>query len=265
MRQTRLVFFAIMGIAVTVIFMGRLVGIDPFTSRLVSATPAAVYPRPTQSLERGSASLPDIRAIPSETPLVAEVRDVFPIHTSIGSVYFIGEIVNTGTLPIAKPETIISLLDASGKRLAFQTGYTIHDVIQPGQTVPVAVLFTDPPSIWQGFEVFLQAKPATGREFMGYTDFRVESDALTKEEQGYYVISGEMKNTGIAKAEFIQAVVALYGQDKKLVGMGSSYVEEGKLDPSASSSFSVRVINVLAPPASYRIQFVGHAKPAATS
>ena len=70
-------------------------------------------------LERGSASLPDIRALPSETPLAAEVRDVMPVYTSIGSVYFIGEIVNTGTRPIAKPETIISLLDASGKRHRF--------------------------------------------------------------------------------------------------------------------------------------------------
>jgi hypothetical protein len=197
--------------------------------------------------------------------MIAEVRDVFPVYTSIGSVYFIGEIVNTGDLPIAKPETIISLLDDSGKRIAFQTGYTVHDVIQPKQIVPVAVLFTDPPPTWQSFEVFLQAKTATGNEFMAYTDFQAAKDSLSKDDRGYYAVSGEVKNTGTSKAEFVQAVVALYGQDQKLVGMGSAYVEESKLDPNASASFSVRVINVIAPPVSYRVQFVGHAKPVASS
>lgn len=266
MRQTRLVFFVIIGIAILIVITSRLMGIQTFLIRGISTIPTAgPYPRPTQMMERGSASLPDTRAVPSETPLVAVVRDVMPVHTSIGSVYFIGEIVNTGTLPIAKPETIISLLDASGKRIAFQTGYTVHDVIQPKQIVPVAVLFTDPPPTWQNFEVFLQAKQATGNEFMAYTSFRAVEESLAKGDHGYYVVSGEVKNTGTGKAEFVQAVVALYGQDQKLVGMGSAYLEESKLDPDASSSFFVRVMNVIAPPVSYRVEFVGHAKAVSSS
>ena len=257
MRRTRLVFFFIVAVTAAIVLTSRLV---------ITVKPADPGPTPvgspvsTPSLERGSARLPDLRRLPSEEPLSAVVQDVVPVRTSIGSVHFIGEIRNTGKRPIAKPETIISLLDAQGNRLLFETGYTIHDVLLPDASIPVVVLFTDPPPEWSSFEVFLQAEEVSGREFMSYIDLTPTDAGIGRDEFADYVLTGEVQNTGELRAEFVQAVVSLYGEHKHIVGAGSAYVDHSKLEPGERSPFTVRVMNVMAPVYSYRLQFVGHAK-----
>jgi len=109
--------------------------------------------------------------------------------------------------------------------------------------------------------VFLQVEAPTGREFTAYADFAYQEATISRDEFGYYVVSGVVQNSGSSRAEFIQAVVSLYGQDKKIVGMGSAYLEQSKLDSGESSSFVVRIMKVAAPVTFYRLQFVGHAKP----
>ena len=257
MRRTRLVFFVIVALAAAVVLTSRLaITVKPANP---DPTPAGT-PASPPSLERGSAKLPDLRRLPSEEPLSATVRDVVPVHTSIGSVHFIGEILNTGSRPIAKPETIISLLDAQGNRLLFETGYTVHDVLPPNETIPVVVLFTDPPPEWSAFEVFLQAEEITGREFMAYIDLIATEAEIGRDEFADYVLTGEVQNTGEKRSDFVQVVVSLYGEHKHMVGVGSAYVAQSKMEPGDRSPFTVRVMNVAAPVYSYRLQFVGHAK-----
>ncbi len=122
MRSTRLAFFGIIGIAVAVVIASRWSDLGPLFERAIAVSaPAAssVTQMPPGTTERGEAKLASMKAVPSEVPLSAEVRDMVPVHTSIGSVYFVGEIINTGQDAVAKPEAIIALLDAEGKRLAF--------------------------------------------------------------------------------------------------------------------------------------------------
>jgi len=256
MRHTRLAFFIIIGLAAIIVIAGRWASIVQPAIQMARTDPATATP----ISQRQSAELPDLRKLPSEEPLLVQVRDVIPVHTSIGSVYFVGQIINMGRRAIAKPEVIISLQDERGNRLRFETGYPVHDVVPPGDSVPVTVLFTDPPPEWQSFEVFIQAKPATGREFMAYTDFSWDKAKVSQDEFSYFAFSGRVTNVGQATAEFVQVVISLYDQDDKIVGMGSAHVEHSKLGPGESSPFSVRVMNVVAPAASYRLQFVGHAR-----
>lgn len=259
MRRPRLVFFVILGIMLTILLFSHWQRVVELS---VAPTATAVsHPLPTPSQGRSSALLPSVRSASPEDALSAEVRDVLPLRTSIGAVYFVGEIVNTGNRPIAKPETIISLLDAEGRRLAFETGYTVQDIVMPGETVPVTVIFSDPPETWGTFEVFLQAKASTGREFMAYTAFASDDTTISRDDNGYYVLSGTVQNTGESRAEFIQAVASLYDGDGKIVGVGSAYLEQSKLDAGEQSTFTLRVTNLAAPPVYYRMQFVGHAKP----
>lgn len=259
MRRTRLVFFAIVAVAAAIILTSRLM----ITVKPADPEPTLVAGDVTMTisdLERGHALLPDLRRSASEQPLKAAVQDVVPILTSLGSIHFIGEITNTGNRPLAKPEVIIALQDDDRHPLLFETGYTIHDVIMPKQTVPVIVLFTNPPPGWQSFDVYLQAQEATGREFIAYAEFHALDAQINWDDLSGYVVSGEAKNTGDLRAEFVQAVVSLYGDDKKIVGVGNAYLDQSKLDPGATSTFSVRIINLAAPPSSFRLQFVGHAK-----
>ena len=257
MRRTRRVFFFIVAVTAAIVLTSRLVitvkPADP------GATPV-ISPVSPASLERGSARLPDLHRLPSEEPLSAVVQDVVPMSTSIGSIHFIGEILNTGSRPIAKPETIVSLLDAQGNRLLFETGYTVHDVLPPDASIPVVVLFTNPPPEWQSFEVFLQAEEVTGHEFMSYVDLMATEAEIGRDEFADYVLTGEVQNAGEMRAEFVQVVASLYGERRHIVGVGSAYVDHSKLEPGDRSPFTVRVMNVVAPVYSYRLQFVGHAK-----
>ena len=258
MRRTRQVFFSIIAVAAAIIITSKLVmTVRPALQDLPSQRSGAVS---TLCLERGMAQLPDLRLPDSETPLSAEARDVIPVYTSIGSIYFVGEIFNTGSRPIAKPEVIISLLDESGKRLLFESGYPVHDVIPAYGSVPVVVLVSNPPPVWNSFEVFIQAQAATGKEFMAYTGFVPSDVQIDRDEFDYYVITGDVKNTGESKAEFVQVVASLYDQEGKIVGAANAYIAQTKMDPQGLSSFSVRIMNVSAAPAAYRLQFVGHGK-----
>jgi len=258
MRRTRLIFFVMLAIMLSILLFSYGQRVAEFS--IAPSATAVSHPLPTPSQGRSSAPLPSVKSASPEGELSAEVRDVLPLRTSIGAVYFVGEVVNTGSHPIAKPETIISLLDAEGKRLAFETGYTVQDIVMPGETVPVTVIFSDPPETWSTFEVFLQAKASTGREFMAYTAFTADYTTISKDDNGYYVLSGTVQNTGESRAEFIQAVASLYGEDGKIVGIGSAYLEQSKLDVGEQSAFTLRVTNLAAPPVFYRLQFVGHAK-----
>jgi hypothetical protein len=256
MRRTRLLFFIIIAVTAAIVIASRFVMTVRPAHPQEQASPDS---QETLVVQRGQAKLPDFRRSASESRLAAQVQDVLPIYTSIGSIYFVGEIRNTGDEPLAKPEVIISLRDRQEQNLRFEAGYPVHDVIAPHVSVPVVVLFTDPPSNWHSFEVYIQAEAATGREFMAYTDLIATEIDMSQDEFGHYILSGTVMNSGDAKAEFVQTVAALYGNDKRIVGVGSAYVEKSTLDPGASSSFAVRVMNVADKPVSYRVQFVGHA------
>lgn len=258
MKRMRLTFALIVCMAVAIIIAGRRLSLLSWSFK--QPEPTVDLSAPTPVFERQSARLPDLRKLPAEEPLRAEVRDVMPLFTSLGSVYFIGEIVNTGQCPIAKPEIIIVLRDAKGDPLLFETGYPIHDIVQPGEVVPVVVLFTDPPPVWYSFSAYIQARIPTGREFMTYTAFAYDDVEISKDEFSYFIFTGNVENIGPSKAEFAQAVVSLYDENDKLVATNSAYVEHNALDPGARSPFTVRVTNVLAPAAYYRLQFVAHAR-----
>ncbi len=257
MRRTRQVFFSIIAVAAAIIITGKLATSVRSTLQELPSKSAVAY---TPSLERGMARLPDLRASDSEPPLSAEVRDVVPVYTSIGSIFFVGEIHNTGSRPIAKPEVIISLLDENGKRLLFESGYPVFDVIPANSSVPVVVLVSDPPPTWRSFEVFIQAQAATGGEFMSYTTFVPSAVEMSRDELGYYVITGDVTNTGKSKAEYVQVIASLYDEEGKIVGAASAYIAQTRLDPQGLSSFNVRIMNASAPPVAYRLQFVGHAR-----
>ena len=92
-----------------------------------------------------------------------------------------------------------------------------------------------------------------------YLKARVKEQVDSLRSKGN-TISGEVKNTGDSKADFVQVVASLYGADGKIVGAANAYLEQSKVDPEGLSAFSVRLMNVSAPPAAYRIQFVGHAR-----
>jgi hypothetical protein len=255
MRRTRLVLILLVALIAAAVLASRLV---------LTVTPADPDPAPTSQAvappvqERRSAKLPELQRLASQAPLSASVTDVFPIYTPIGSVYFVGEITNSGNRPISKPEVIVSLLDENGARLQFESGYPVHDLIEPNEIVPVVVLFSNPPPLWYSFEVFLQAEEATGREFMSYTDLAPTSAELAEDELAGYVLAGAVVNEGELRTEFVQAIVSLYDEHQKIVGVGSAYVEQSKLDPGVSSPFAVRITNVAASAKSYRLQFVGH-------
>jgi len=52
----------------------------------------------------------------------------------------------------------------------------------------------------------------------------------------------------------------LYDEEGKIVGAANAYIEQAKLDPQGQSAFTVRLMNLSAAPAAYRLQFVGHIK-----
>lgn len=261
MKRARWLLFALIAIVLAAIVVGNWLGPMQLEVKvpLLAAKPPVVV-EPTPIWQRQSAQLPDLRKSPSEEPLMAEVRDVAPIFTSIGSIYFIGEIVNTGRRPLAKPEVIIALKDAAGKPLLFGTGYPVHDLVLPGGSVPVVVLFTNPPPDWRSFEVYLQGRAPTGREFLSYTAFSYTDVQISTDEFSAYIFTGQVKNTGPSKAEFTQVLLSLYGADDKIVGMGTAYTDLSAIDPGETSSFTVRVSNVLADAKYYRLQFVAHPK-----
>lgn len=163
-----------------------------------------------------------------------------------GRVELMGEVVNAGSVPAAETQILVALVSGEGDVVAIDSTVGSAISLGPGERLPFKLSTTLLPelqSLWQRPEFLVQAftEESLSERYTGvYTDLALEGLDALQEEFGRYRLSGQITNTGQAKA-LVDVIGVLYNAEGKVLDCASPYV--GTLDPGGSMaldlSFSV--------------------------
>jgi len=248
MIRRRLVFFSIIGAAILIIAAVTVMRAAP---KPVWMTMTAT-PKPALTAKPAGSDTP--MPVPSPLKLDAQISP-FSQAVSGSSLYFFGEITNTGDAPLYKPQVSIVLYDASDHALSNSRGFAVHDVVLPGQRVPISVFFHTVPAQWTRFEVFFKPQAAHSTQLQYYTDLSPSDIKFERDPLIGYSLSGLVKNTGARSVKYVQAVVTVYDAANYVVGTDQGFASPDALAPNESAPFKVLIHPTAAEPASYRVQF----------
>ena len=174
---------------------------------------------------------------PAQTVTAAEVVDINSFTDSIDALHFIGLVRNTGTVDLEFVEITVTLRDANNTLVAVESGYTSLDVVPVGQVSPFSVLFLEAPAEWSTYEIDIQGEEA---DFLDpYTEFEVVSSTGRIPSFGGYEIVGEIRNTGVANAEFVEVIAVLYDVNNRILGVDFTFTEFDIVEAGGTSPFSL--------------------------
>ena len=113
------------------------------------------------------------------------------------------------------------------------------------------------PKGWTKFDAQANVEEASDYFLNIYTDQVETLQAAMTQDGKQYRVAGEVKNVGAQTLERVIVMVGLYDAAGRLVGAADGTAEINRVQPGAISPFSVDGIQVVAPPATYRVWLSG--------
>ncbi len=147
--------------------------------------------------------------LPTPTPLPFEVQHLHFSHTPLGSLWVMGEVLNTSEETLEQVSVGVRLLDGQGTTLLEKTSLVLLNLVAPGDVAPFAALFAEAPKSFENYYIYpLSALPAYEGGY--YQELEVEN--LTQEGERYSALTvrGSVRNTGSAEAVDVQVVLTAY-------------------------------------------------------
>lgn len=178
--------------------------------------------------------------LPTPTPLPLTVQGVALYETPVGSLWCLGEVVNTTDLTLMNTQVYVALLDTAGQQLVGANAFAAADVIPPGERSPFGVLFTTPPSNWASPQVTIMRGEAAGALADSYVPIAViETEGQPADPQ--FQASGTVQNASAEKtASEVSVTVTTYDAEGLVTGFRQREVElDGTLAPGATAPFTV--------------------------
>ncbi len=161
---------------------------------------------------------------------------------SIGTLYFIGIIKNSGNVDLEFTEAIATLRDDSGTLVGSASSFSTLDIIRPGEISPFKILFLNTPANWTKYEIVVQGQEASF--LSSYRDFEIVSSQGKTADFGVYTIVGEVKNIGNKDAEFVEIIAIMYDANGKIIGTESTFAKLDKVVAGSTSPFEVLVLSI---------------------
>lgn len=195
-----------------------------------------IIPPPTPIGPAGSDNL----LLPTPTPLPLELAGLSVRETAVGSLWFLGEVVNPTNVAVEHVAVRVSLTDAGGQELDSGLVYTVLDLIPPGGRSPFGLLFPGRPAGLASFQTALvSAEPVAA---LGE---RAPDLTVTEHTGGpagtFYRVTGKVQNTGEVAVEEVLVVITLYDAQGAVTGFRAQTLHL-HLEPGATVPFDVRVI-----------------------
>ncbi len=190
---------------------------------------------------------------PTPTPVAYAIENVGFYYTSLGSLWFLGEVHNTTAQYIEQVQVLVTLQTEDYTDLARSTAFAALDFIGPGARSPFAVLFQNPPDKFSRYQVIALAGVTTTHLGRMYKDVKVVR--YFGQSQGEtLVIVGEVENTGADSAEAITVVATGYDSDNKVVAIRAVDLPLTTLSPGGKAPFRINLLSSGGPVTSYTVQ-----------
>jgi len=194
------------------------------------------------------------QGIPTPTPLAYTILGLTLHRTPTGSLWCLGEVRNTTSTTLEEVQVQVTLHNEVGRVVATGQGVPSLDAIAPGQRVPFALLFRNPP---QSFAQY-QAQPLRGTAALPgsnhYTDLAV-AEHRGRMQGHYFLVEGQVRNTGTVTAT-TRLVATAYDAQGAVIGLRSHSLP-APLAPGAQSPFIITLLPVSQPVSSYAVHMEG--------
>jgi|GEM_PF-1536781 len=199
-----------------------------------------------------------------DEPLEGKVLSSHPIRDSIGNIYFVAIVKNTGKAALRKPLVLVRLYSGKGEKLDTGRGYGFKDGLNPGEKTPVYILIKDYPKYSSFKTVYTPEKPfivsedgILKKKFKG----EVSSVTLKKGNIGTsYRVLGRIKNKSLMPASYVKVAAVLYNKKNEAIGYGTGYIGEKLLQPGDSDNFKIYITTVKGKPDHYDLYHEGMLK-----
>jgi LysM repeat protein len=196
--------------------------------------------------------------LPTPTPIPFDVQGVACYETPVGSLWCLGEVVNTAAAPVTNVQMLVTLFDTAGRRMAEADTFVIADLILPGERSPFGVLFVDPPPGQVVPQVTILRGEVAGELAASYVSVSaIEVESKLSGPQ--FEVSGKVQNDSANLAAGRVSVVATtYDADGLVTGFRQKAVGlEEPLAPGTTVPFSLLLNFHDAPPADFGIVALG--------
>lgn len=223
----------------------------PTATTVATATPA---PTATSAATATPTRIPPTAtAPPAKIEVVAE--NVSNYRDSIGTLWYVGEVVNKGQGDAGDIKVAISLLNDTGQTAAAGSSSTLGlPVVKAGGKTVWRALVDKAPEAWREERIQVQAGPVSSFA-RGYYYYDLKLDGLTvtppANQYSSIAVTGQVLNTGTATAQYVQITVGIYDAAGKLLRVADGSAKLDQIAPGGTAPFSVEISGVKAVPAKF--------------
>jgi LysM repeat protein len=189
-----------------------------------------LIPNPSGTPVVGDVTLPTVTPF----PVVLGDPACYPLPT--GSTQCLADARNPNGMAVSNIAARITLADANGLPLADAIAYSPLDLIPPGGSAPLAVLFTPGPRGVAATSVtLLSASLAPSASATIILDLPQHTGTLL---DGQWIVTGQVHSSSATSVSSAWLVVSLYDSADHLVGYRKQAIEGG-LAAGATQNFSI--------------------------
>ena len=180
--------------------------------------------------------------LPTPTPEPISVRGVAFYETPVGSLWCLGEVVNTTAEPLTNVQVKVMLFDSEGALVAEEDAFAASDLIAAGERSPFGILFTSPPPGWVNSQVGIVRGQAAGELAAAYVPVTI-SEVTAEPAAGQIQIKGVVTNGSAGQAiGNVNIIMTTYDGEGLVTGFRqATVVPESALAPGGTVPFTVRL------------------------
>jgi len=196
--------------------------------------------------------------LPTPTPIPFDIQGVACYETPAGSLWCLGEVVNTAPAPVTNVQMLVTLFNSDGQRMAEADTFVAADLIPVGERAPFGVLFVDPPAGQMVPRVTTLRGEVAGELTAAYISMSaVETEGKLSGPQ--FEVNGKAQNNSAERsAGRVSVTVTTYDANGLVTGFRQEAIElEAPLAPGTSAPFSMLLNFHGDPPADFSVVAIG--------
>lgn len=198
-----------------------------------------------------------VYTIEEQEDIKYQILDLQPVRHG-KTLYFIGEVFNSGTTVIKKPDLQVVLYSSSGSQVGVIRCFAERNVY-PGERIPFRGIQTKAPR-FKKYELIYEPEEDDLEFYL--TDFSVSNLKMKKHKTySYYTFTGSISND-ISKinAKLIKIIISMYDKKGKFVGHGIGFPARKKLKYQQSSPFKAHIYSysMSGKATSFKLHFAAH-------
>lgn len=195
--------------------------------------------------------------LPTPTPLPFSVRGVGFYETPVGSLWCLGEVVNTTSYSLTNAVIAVTLFDSVGNPVLDGDTFIAAEILPPATSAPFGLLFIAPPEDFTSHQVTVLRGEAAEALSARYVILEPETvEGVPSGSQ--FEVSGTVRNPDpqrVASAAVV--IVTTYDAEGQVTGFRQEPVGGGGLAPGETAPFRVRLTPHTGLPADFSIIALG--------